>query len=102
MHAAKERVLSSSFIHAFIHFHIVFPLENVAWAATLGEFEIPLGQQQFQMVLLASHQDESNLGRRCNHSTWPSGRPLDRLFTGVQQDMPQLFFLGHSLHIVEQ
>jgi len=99
---ACRKGASSSFIHSFIHFHIAFPLENVAWTATSGEFEIPLGQKQFQMVLLASHQDESNLGRRCNHSTWSFVRPLDRFFTGVQQDVPQLFFLGYSLQIVEQ
>ena len=100
---ARSVVFIHACIHSFIHsFHIAFPLENVAWTATSGEFEIPLGQQQLQMVLLASHQDESNLGRIGNHSTWSFGRPLDRFFTGVRQDVPQLFFLEYSLQIVEQ
>jgi len=35
----------------------------------LGGLGIPHGQQQFQIVLLASHQYETKQGRRCGHST---------------------------------
>jgi len=34
-----------------------FPLGRVAGAAALGGLEIPLGQQQFLVILLAPHQD---------------------------------------------
>jgi len=37
---------------------------------TALELEIPHGQQQFQVILLASHQDGTKQGRRCSHATW--------------------------------
>jgi len=46
-----------------------FPLRRVAAVATHGGFGIPHGQQQFQIVLLAPHQDGTKQGRRCSHST---------------------------------
>jgi len=46
-----------------------FPLGRVAGAATLEGIGIAHGQQQFQIVLLAPHQDKNKQGRRCSHST---------------------------------
>jgi len=37
-----------------------FPLRRVAGATSIGELVIPHGQQQFQIVLLAPHQDGTN------------------------------------------
>jgi len=53
----------------FIHFHARFSSREVAGAPALGELKIPHGQQQFQIVLLAPHQDETKQGRRCRLST---------------------------------
>jgi len=36
----------------------------------IGGPEIPRGFQQHLIVLLASHQDGTKQGRRCNHATW--------------------------------
>jgi len=47
-----------------------FPLARVAGAAALGELEIPHGQQQFEIVLLAPHKDGTKQNRRCSHFTW--------------------------------
>jgi len=44
-----------------------FRVGRVAWATALGGLGIPHGQQQFQIVLLAPHQDGT---KRCSHSTW--------------------------------
>jgi len=48
-----------------------FPLVRVALtrATALAELGIPHGQQQFQIVLMAPHQNGTNQGRRCSHST---------------------------------
>jgi len=46
-----------------------FPLGRVAGATTLRGRGIPHGQQQFQTVLMAPHQDGTKQGRRCSHST---------------------------------
>jgi len=46
-----------------------FPLVRVAAAAALGGLGIPHGQQQFQIVLPAPHQDETKQGRRCSYQT---------------------------------
>jgi len=46
-----------------------FPLRRVAGAAALGGLAMPNGQQQFQMVLLVLHHDETKQDRRCIHST---------------------------------
>jgi len=51
-----------------MHFHADFPLGRVA-GATTTELDIFHGQQQFQVVLLAPHQDGTKQGRRCSHST---------------------------------
>jgi len=56
-------------IHLLI-FVPAFPLGRVAGAATLGGFEKPHDQQQFQTVLLAPHQDGTKQGQRCSHTTW--------------------------------
>jgi len=53
----------------FIHFMSAFPLGRVAGAAAPEGLGIPHGQQQFQIVLLAPHQDGTKQGRRCHHST---------------------------------
>jgi len=50
-------------------FMLAFPLGRVAVTAALEGLGIPHGQQQFQMVLLAPHQDETKQGRRCIHYT---------------------------------
>jgi len=55
-----------------------FLLGRVAGAATLGELEIPHGQQHVQVILLALHQNGTKQGRRCSHSTWS----LDDLWAG--------------------
>jgi len=57
-------MLSISFI-----FIPAFSLRRVAGAAAIGGLAMPNGQQQFQMVLLALHHDETKQGRRCIHST---------------------------------
>ena len=41
-----------------------FPLGKVARAAALGGLAMSHGQQQFQMVLLALHHDETQQGWR--------------------------------------
>jgi len=46
-----------------------FPLGRFAWATSTGELGIPQGQQQFQVVLLAPHQDGTKQGLRCSYST---------------------------------
>jgi len=46
-----------------------FPLGRVAGAAALEGLGISHGQQQFQIVLLGSHQDGTKQGRRQSHST---------------------------------
>jgi len=46
-----------------------FPLRRVAGETSTGELGIPHGQQQFQIVLLAPHQDGTKQGRRCSYST---------------------------------
>jgi len=48
------------------------PLGRVAGTAALGGLGIPHGQQQFNIFLLAPHQDGIKQGRRCGHSTWYS------------------------------
>jgi len=50
-------------------FMLAFRLGRVAGEAALGGLGIPHSQQQFQIVLLAPHQDETKLGRRCSYST---------------------------------
>ena len=47
-----------------------FPLGRVEAATALGGRRIPHGQQQFQIVRLTPHQDETKQGRRCSHYTW--------------------------------
>jgi len=45
-----------------------FPLGRVAGATSTGEL-VPHGQQQFQRVPLAPHQDGTKQGRRRSYST---------------------------------
>jgi len=42
---------------------------RVAWATALRGLGIPHGQQLFQIILLAKHQDGTKQGHRCSHST---------------------------------
>ena len=52
-------------VHNLIHsFIFTFPLGSVAGTAALRGLEIPHGQQQFQVILLAPHQDETKQGWR--------------------------------------
>jgi len=46
-----------------------FLIGRVAGATALG-LGIPRDQQQFQIVLLAPHQDWTKEGRRCSQSNW--------------------------------
>jgi len=48
---------------------LAFRLGEVAGATALGGLGIPHSQQQFQVVLLDPHQDETKQGRRCSYST---------------------------------
>jgi len=50
-----------------------FPLGRVAAATALGGLGIPHDQQQFQIVLLAPHQDGTEQGRRYSQSNWSLG-----------------------------
>jgi len=52
-------LLTSDILHfSFIHFHARFSSREGGGAAALG-LEIPHGQQQFQVILLAPHQDRT-------------------------------------------
>jgi len=53
----------------FIHFHARFSSREGRRARALGGLKIPHGQQKFQIVLLAPHQDETKQCRRCSYST---------------------------------
>ena len=44
-----------------------FPRGRIARAAAPGGLGIPHRHQQFQIVLLAPHQDGTEQGRRCSH-----------------------------------
>ena len=61
-----------------------FPRGMVAEDAAAG-LGISHGQQQFQIDLLAPHQDEAKQGRRYSHSTWVLGLGwlLNRFFVGL-------------------
>jgi len=50
-------------------FMLAFRLGEIAGATALGGLGIPHSQQQFQIVLLAPHQDETKQGWRCSYST---------------------------------
>jgi len=50
-------------------FTLAFRLGRVAGATALGGRGRPHGEQQFQIVLLAPHQDETKQGRRCSYFT---------------------------------
>jgi len=78
-----------------------FPLGRVAGAAALGGLETPHGQQQFQVILLAQHQDGTKQGRRCvtPPGPWTTSGPLYRGF--IQKDLPRQSFLGHSGHMAK-
>jgi len=76
-------------VHNLIHsFIFTFPLGSVAGTAALRGLEIPHGQQQFQVILLAPHQDETKQGWRWSHCTWSLGDPYQS-------------FVGHSGHMAE-
>ena len=78
-----------------------FPLWRVAGAAALGGLDIPHGQQQFQKVLLAPHQNGTKQGRRCSHAIepWKTSGPLSRGHS--QKDLPCQYSVGHSGHMAE-
>ena len=70
----------------FISFIFIpaFLLGWVAEAEALGGLGISLGQQHFQIVLLALHQNETKQGRRCSYETyrpWMTSEPLFRGFS---------------------
>jgi len=67
---------------SFVHFHAYFASGLGRGSSSLG-LKIPHDQQQSQIVLLAPHQDGTKQGRRCSHSTWSFGRPVDRFPVGV-------------------
>jgi len=74
-------------IHVII-FMPAFPLRRVTRATALGGLEIPHGQQQFQIVLLGPHQDETKQGLR-----WPTtSGPLSRGFS--QQGLLRQSYVG--------
>jgi len=60
-----------------------FPLGGRG-AEALGRLGIPHGQQQFQIVLLAPHRDETKQGGRYGHSTKP-WMTSESLFRGFSQ-----------------
>jgi len=62
--ATIAKLLFISFI-----FMPAFPLGRVAGAISIEGLGIPHGQQHFQIVLLAPHQDGTKQGRRCSYST---------------------------------
>jgi len=86
---STDRRYSSIFVNAF-------PVGRVAGSAVLGGLEIPHGQLQSQIFLLALQQDGPNEGRRCSHSTWS----LDELWATSngcsQQGLLRQSLLGHS------
>jgi len=86
----------------FISFIFIpaFPL-RVAGAAALGGLAMPNGQQQFQMVLLALHHNETKQGQRFIHSTkpWMTSELIFRGFT--QQKLPRQSSVGHSGHMAK-
>jgi len=53
----------------FIHFHARFSSREGRGATSIGGRGRPHSQQQFQIVLLAPHQDETKQGRRFSYST---------------------------------
>jgi len=57
--------------HSFIYSFScpLFLWESRGVSRTLGGPEIPHDQQQFQIVLLAPHQDGTKQSRRCSHAT---------------------------------
>ena len=78
-----------------------FPLERVAEAVDQGGLEIPQGQQQSQIVLLAQHQEGTKQGRKCYHSTW-SLDVLLAVFPGVQPaGLASPIFSEHSGQMAE-
>jgi len=70
MYIAIESLYCARFVGAFIHFRARVSSRGGCGSAALGELGIPHGQQQSQIVLLASHQDGTKQGRRCSQPTW--------------------------------
>jgi len=93
--------MKSPFIYSFIYFHSRFSSRRIAGAAALA-LAIPHSQQQFQIILLAPHQD--GIKRKVEDvvtppSPWSTSGPLSRGFS--QQDLLQQSFLGHSGHVAK-
>ena len=73
-----------------------FPLGRVTAEAALARLEIPPGQQQFQVALLAPHQDKTKQGQRCTVFTTPTSpwMTFEPLFRGFSQlDLPRQPFV---------
>ena len=74
-----------------------FPLGRVTGATSIGEVKIPLSQQQFQIVLLDPHQDETQERLKMlviPPRSWKTSEPLSCGFN--QQGLPPQSFIGHS------
>ena len=74
-----------------------FLFARVAREAALGGHEIPHGQQQSQIVLLAPHQDGTKQGQRCSHSTW-SLNEFWTAFLWVYTSVFQPFYCSGTFH----
>jgi len=87
------------------NFMPAFPLERVAGATALGGLGIPHVQQQYQIVLLASHQDGTMTGLCKVRSvvtsprSWTTYGSLYRGFS--QQDLSFLSIVEHSRHMAK-
>ena len=56
-HSQAKRKQHVAMSNAFIIFVPAFPMERVGEAAAPGGLKIPHGQQRFQIIILAPHQD---------------------------------------------
>jgi len=80
---------------------LAFPLGRVAGAISI-ELGKPHGQQQFQIDLLAPHQDGTKQGRRCSYSPprpWTTSGSLSREFS--QQGLSHQSFVGRSGYMTQ-
>jgi len=58
------------FFGSFLHFHTRFSSGESRGLSPLGGRGIPHDKHQSRAILLAPHQDETKLGRKCSQSTW--------------------------------
>jgi len=71
-------------------------LGMVAGAAEFSGLEIPHGQHQAQVVLLAPHQGGTEQGGRCSHPHCPLDDIRTLLLGCGQEDLPHRYFVGYS------